>query len=138
MLNYLRISEKIFYVRETGIKAGRSTNCRYTTQSVCPVLDSWWGTDLSLQWVRSGTDELLYLPLQGGLRDYTHTQTNGRVNIREQHTHAHIFTMDETLMNETNVVVMQPPNKSSVKTNHVFTGQTLRSQTINQWLAQSK
>lgn len=62
------------------IKAGMSTKCRYATQSFCPVLDSWWGTDLTLQWVWSGTDELLYLPLQSGLRDYTHAH---------KHTHLH-------------------------------------------------
>lgn len=57
---------------------------RYSTQSFCPVLDSWRGTDLTLQWVWSCTDELLYLPLQSRLRDCTHTQIH-------KHRHIHNY-----------------------------------------------
>lgn len=53
-----------------------STESRKATQSFCPVLDSWRGADLTLQRVWSGADELLDLPLQSGLRHYTHTNTN--------------------------------------------------------------
>lgn len=48
---------------------------RGSTQSLSPVSDCGRGTDLSLQRVRSGTDQLLYLPLQGGLGDCTQTYT---------------------------------------------------------------
>lgn len=34
------------------------------------------GADLPLQGVWSGTDQLFYLPLQGGLRDCTQTHTD--------------------------------------------------------------
>lgn len=48
---------------------------RRSTQSLSPVPDCGRGADLPLQRVRSGTDQLLYLPLQGGLGDFTQTHT---------------------------------------------------------------
>lgn len=43
------------------------------------------GADLPLQRVRSGTDQLLYLPLQGGLGDCTQSHTGTQVPSMHQH-----------------------------------------------------
>lgn len=44
-----------------------------TTQCVWFVLDIWRSAGLPLQWVWSGTDELLYFPLESGLWNCTYT-----------------------------------------------------------------
>ena len=52
---------------------------REATQGLAPVSNCGRGADLPLQGVWSGTDELLYLPLQGGLGHCTQTHTGAQM-----------------------------------------------------------
>lgn len=56
----------------------QKTLCRYTTKCFCSVFDIWRSTALTQQRVWSRTDELLYFPLESGLRNCTCTLNTGK------------------------------------------------------------
>lgn len=56
----------------------KTWKCRYTTECFCSVFDMWRSTALTQQWVWSRTDELLYFPLESGLRNCTRTLNTGK------------------------------------------------------------